>query len=64
MTQHTPTVSIDPLFESRLRDNLRYHLVSQHIPAPQMSNWQKFLVYGIPSLAIGLALIYVLPNMP
>ena len=64
MTQHTPIVSIDPLFESRLRDNLRYHMVSQYTPAPQMNNWQKFLLYGLPSLAIGLALIYVLPSVP
>jgi hypothetical protein len=39
-------------------------MVSQYTPAPQMNNWQKFLVYGIPSLAIGLALIYVLPSVP
>ncbi len=64
MTEHTPSVSIDPLFESRLKDNLRYHMVSQYTPAPQINNWQKFLLYGLPSLAIGLALIYVLPNLP
>jgi len=64
MTQHTPSVSLDPLFQKRLKDNLRYHMVSQYTPAPQMSGWQKFLLYGLPSLAIGLALIYVLPTLP
>lgn len=64
MTQHTPSVSLDPLFKKRLKDNLHYHLISQYTPAPQMSGWQKFLLYGIPSLAIGLALIYVLPILP
>lgn len=64
MTQHTPSVSIDPLFQNRLKDNLQYHLISQNTQAPQMNAWQKFLLYGIPSLAIGLALIYVLPTLP
>jgi hypothetical protein len=64
MTQHTPSVSLDPLFQKQLKDNLHYHLISQYTPAPQMSGWQKFLLYGIPSLAIGLALIYVLPTLP
>jgi hypothetical protein len=64
MTQHIPDIEFDPQFQSRLKDNLRYHLVSQYAPQPQINVWQKFFLYGLPSLAIGIALLYVLPWMP
>ena len=64
MDQHIPDVEQDPMFFWNLKNKLRYQLIGQHAPNPQPNAWQKFLLYGFPSLAIGLALIYILPLNP
>lgn len=56
-----PEIDQDPLFFWRLKDKLRYHLITKYEPAPQPTSWQKFMLYGFPSLALGLALIYIIP---
>ena len=64
MSEHVPQVELNPQFAKNLKNNLRYHLISQYEPAPALNLWQKFMLYGFPTLAIGVALIYVLPMIP
>ena len=61
VNQNIPDIEQDPMFFSTLKNKLRYHLITKYVPAPQPNSWQKFMLYGFPSLALGLALIYILP---
>lgn len=61
MLSHKPQIEQDEFFQSQLRDRLRYHLITQYLPTPQINRWQKFLLYGTPTIAIGITLIFVIP---
>ncbi len=64
MESNVPEIVQDPMFFWNLKNKLRYHLITRHEPAPTPNLWQKFLLYGFPTLAIGVALVYILPILP
>ena len=61
LQQSQPELSQDPLFQQHLKDRLRYHLITQYQPVLQQARRHKFLLYGMPTIALGVALLYIFP---
>lgn len=69
MTQHTPSVSIDPLFQKNLKSRLEYHIQHSlwnqpHQPIKNLNRLARLISYGLPTIAIGVIVFLVLPWTP
>ena len=62
MIASKPEIEMDDVFQSQLKDRLRYHLITQYEPAPEINRWQTLLVYGVPSLVILSVVLVYLPQ--
>jgi hypothetical protein len=71
MTQHTPSVSIDPLFQKNLKSRLEHHIQYIHNlkanPSevhPRINRLARLISYGLPAVAIGVIIFLALPYNP
>ncbi len=71
MTEHTPSVSIDPLFQKNLKSRLEHHIQYIHnLKAnppqvnPRINRLARLISYGLPAVAIGVIIFLALPYNP
>lgn len=71
MTEHTPSVDIDPHFQSNLKSRLEYHV--QYLnnlksnppqPNPYINRLARLISYGLPAVALGVIIFLALPYNP
>jgi hypothetical protein len=71
MRQHTPIVSIDPLFQKNLKSRLEHHLHYIHNlktnpseVSPRINRLARLISYGLPAVAFGVIIFLALPYHP
>lgn len=71
MTQHTPSVDIDPRFQNNLKSRLEQHV--QYLnnlksnppqPNPRINRLARLISYGLPAVALGVIIFLALPYNP
>lgn len=61
MSDNIPEIKQDPLFFWTLKHKITNHFTTTAQPIWDQNFWHKFFLYWFPTLAIGVALLYVLP---
>lgn len=71
MTEHTPSVSIDPLFQKNLKSRLEHHIHYMHNlkanppeVSPRINRLARLISYGLPAVALGVIIFLALPYNP
>ncbi len=71
MTEHTPSVSIDPLFQNNLKSRLEHHIhyiqnLKTNPPEvnPRINRLARLISYGLPAVALGVIIFLALPYNP
>ncbi len=71
MTQHIPSVSIDPLFQNNLKSRLEHHIsyinnLKANPPQvnPSINRLARLISYGLPAVALGVIIFLALPYHP
>ncbi|AKH33283.1 hypothetical protein XF24_00960 [candidate division SR1 bacterium Aalborg_AAW-1] len=71
MTEHTPSVDIDPHFQSNLKSRLEYHVqylnnLKSNPPQsnPHINRLARLISYGLPAVVLGVIIFLALPYNP
>jgi hypothetical protein len=71
MIEHTPIVSIDPLFQKNLKSRLKHHIQYIHNlkanppeVSPRINRLARLISYGLPAVALGVIIFLALPYNP